>query len=33
MKRPRRPSATIEKVDERVCKLAGIDHIATIGDI
>ena len=33
MKRPGRPRAITEKIDQRIHKLAGSDNIATIGDI
>ena len=33
MKRPGRPRATTEKVDQRIYKLAGRDNIVTTGDI
>ena len=33
MKRPERPCETVEKVDQRIYKLAGRDNIATTGDI
>ena len=33
MKRPGRPRATTEKVDQRIYKLAGSDNIATTGDM
>ena len=33
IKRPGRPRATTEKVDQRIYKLAGNNNIATTGDI